>query len=122
MDWDQIEYFAAGFFHRFAPRDLGGLLAGVDDSGDDLGDPWRKIGCEGADSELFDQHHGIESRVVEDDRHRVAALEDFTPNLGAYPSGKKTVANPVAVNSEIALIGGLARDDLDSVGLHGRRS
>ena len=122
MHRDKIEHFAAGFFRRFAPRDLGGRLAGVDDSGDDLGDPWRKIGGEGADAELFDQDDGVEVRIVEDDCDRVAALEDFTPNLGACSSGKQTVADPVAVDSEIALIGGVARDDLDSVGLHGKRS
>ena len=48
----------------------------------------------------------------------MAALEHFAADIRSYAAGKETMANPVAVDSEVALIFRLVCVDLDAVRLH----
>src|SRR5262249_36602959 len=101
-----------------APRDLLGFFPFLDNAGDNLDQPGFHAGDQGADPELLDQDDRVRRRVIGQDPHRMAALEELAVERPAPAAGEEPVAQAVAVDAEMAAVTLGLLQDLD-VFVHG---
>ena len=117
-DGDQIGDDAARFLERFAPRQLFWRLARLDDAGHAFQQPGVPLRGPRTGTKLFDQHHAVANGVHGEHRGDLAAFENLAREHRPHAAGELSVAQAVAVETEVAVVGDLPADYVNVSGGH----